>query len=577
MAADKKDTIYIDIDDEITGIIDKLRNSDGKVVALVLPKRATTFQSIVNMKLLKRAADADKKNLVLITSEASLMPLAGAAGVHVAKTLNSKPEIPAGPDDEDDAEETIDEAGEELPDETAAEAAAAASVGALAGAAAAKKAGDDDMETVELDNSDPAESAAKPKTKSFAPPKGGKKGKKDSKLKVPDFNKFRLLLIVGAVALVALIIFGYLAIKVWPKATITIDTNATTFDTNLDLNLSTTATELNEEERILPAKRAEQQKTYTQEIATTGQKNNGNKASGTVTITNCERVDGEINLAAGTGITSGGNTFITQQSVTIPESKFSGGSNTCRGDTGKASVNVIAQSAGTASNGANSFSVPGRPGLSGNGSTSGGTDNIVRVVNQNDINNAQSRINSDDKGVKSDLEDQLKDADYYPIPATYNTGTPAVNLSAKPGQVADSVTVTQTITYSMFGVKEKDLKKVVNNEIEAGIDTNEQSILDDGISSANFTMSSSSSNSAQVAMQGKATVGPELDIANIRRESMGKKSPEIKQMFNDNPDITNVEVKLSPFWVSSVPNNEKKVIVKIAKPASSSNSNSSND
>ncbi len=30
MAATDKDTIYIDIDDEITGIIDKLRNSEGK-------------------------------------------------------------------------------------------------------------------------------------------------------------------------------------------------------------------------------------------------------------------------------------------------------------------------------------------------------------------------------------------------------------------------------------------------------------------------------------------------------------------------------------------------------------------
>ncbi|HZL07920.1 MAG TPA: hypothetical protein VFC50_01875, partial [Candidatus Dormibacteraeota bacterium] len=83
MAAKDKDTIYIDIDDEITGIIDKLKVSEGKVVALVLPKRASVFQSIVNMKLLKRAADSDKKNLVLITTETGLLPLAGAAGVHV--------------------------------------------------------------------------------------------------------------------------------------------------------------------------------------------------------------------------------------------------------------------------------------------------------------------------------------------------------------------------------------------------------------------------------------------------------------------------------------------------------------
>ena len=41
--ADSKDTIYIDIDDEITGIIDKVRGSSSKVTALVLPKRAGVF------------------------------------------------------------------------------------------------------------------------------------------------------------------------------------------------------------------------------------------------------------------------------------------------------------------------------------------------------------------------------------------------------------------------------------------------------------------------------------------------------------------------------------------------------
>src|SRR3954463_11361384 len=109
MASPDQDTIYIDIDDEITGIIDKLKGSKGKVVALVLPKRAAVFQSIVNMKLLKRAADGSDKHLVLITSEAGLLPLAGAAGVHVAKTLTSKPEIPASPQQIDDTEETVQE------------------------------------------------------------------------------------------------------------------------------------------------------------------------------------------------------------------------------------------------------------------------------------------------------------------------------------------------------------------------------------------------------------------------------------------------------------------------------------
>ena len=97
MAEASKDTIYIDIDDDITSIIDKVTQSKNKIVALVLPKRATALQSIVNMKLLKRSGDSNKKKLVLITSEAGLLPLAGAVQLYVAKTLQSKPDIPKAP------------------------------------------------------------------------------------------------------------------------------------------------------------------------------------------------------------------------------------------------------------------------------------------------------------------------------------------------------------------------------------------------------------------------------------------------------------------------------------------------
>src|ERR1700748_992884 len=86
-----KEKIYVDVDDEITAIIDKVDTAKGKVVALVLPKRCPVLQSVVNMKLLKRTADNNGKNLVLITNEAGLMPLAGATGLYVASTPTSRP------------------------------------------------------------------------------------------------------------------------------------------------------------------------------------------------------------------------------------------------------------------------------------------------------------------------------------------------------------------------------------------------------------------------------------------------------------------------------------------------------
>ena len=49
------------------------------------------------------------KNLVLVTSEAGLMPLAGSVGLYVADSPNSKPVIPPAPAGPSDEPEDIDE------------------------------------------------------------------------------------------------------------------------------------------------------------------------------------------------------------------------------------------------------------------------------------------------------------------------------------------------------------------------------------------------------------------------------------------------------------------------------------
>ena len=58
-----KAVIYIDTEDDITAIIDRVKESKSDIVALVPPKRIGVLQSIVNLKLLKRAAASSKKRL----------------------------------------------------------------------------------------------------------------------------------------------------------------------------------------------------------------------------------------------------------------------------------------------------------------------------------------------------------------------------------------------------------------------------------------------------------------------------------------------------------------------------------
>ena len=108
-----KDVIYIDIEDDITGIIGKVKASKEKIVALVPPKRVGVLQSAVNLKLLTKGAQSAGKRVVLITNEHSLITLAAGVKMPVAKNLQSKPEIPQLEALESDADEIIN--GADLP------------------------------------------------------------------------------------------------------------------------------------------------------------------------------------------------------------------------------------------------------------------------------------------------------------------------------------------------------------------------------------------------------------------------------------------------------------------------------
>lgn len=79
----KKKVIYVEIDDEVTDIYDKLSSVRAKHVYIVLPKRAIFFQSIVNLKILKRKADDTDKIIYFITNDKNGIHLAGQIGIEV--------------------------------------------------------------------------------------------------------------------------------------------------------------------------------------------------------------------------------------------------------------------------------------------------------------------------------------------------------------------------------------------------------------------------------------------------------------------------------------------------------------
>lgn len=75
-----KKVIYIEIDEEITSIYDRVKRVKQKDIYLVIPRKSILFQSVVNLKILNSKLKQNKKNLIIITTD--------RMGRHLAEQLN---------------------------------------------------------------------------------------------------------------------------------------------------------------------------------------------------------------------------------------------------------------------------------------------------------------------------------------------------------------------------------------------------------------------------------------------------------------------------------------------------------
>jgi hypothetical protein len=557
-----KDTIYIDVDDEITAIIDKVRGSHEKIVALVLPKRATVLQSIVNMKLLKRTADESKKHLVLITSETGLMPLAGNVGIYVAKSLQSKPEVPSGPmaaHDNEDQEEAVSMADELDSSKPVGE-------HMRHTPASVVRPSVDDDQPIELDNTTPASTGPVVGHGSAEAAKKAKKGGK--KFNIPDFNKFRVWGIIAGVAVVVFIVMWYFAFVVMPRASISVKTDSTALQESFEVSLNTSVTKLDIEDNIVPAQSQQTQKTVTQQAEATGQVDKGSKASGSVKMTarRCGSVGFSDPVPAGTGLTSNGLTFVTTEATSFSNNgSVSGG---CIVFAATKNTAIVAQNNGANYNVSGDFSVVGRSDISATGSASGGTSNIVKVVSQSDVDTLKQKITTQDTtAIKRELQQGLTGKGLYAIDGSFSNAEPEVITNVKVGDEAPTVTLTQKTTYTMLGAKQDDLKKIIASAVDDKIDKNKQQILDYGLDKATFKLQNQRGATTLVTMDVTAIAGTDIDLEEIKTQVAGKKSNDAQEIIGKYPGVTEVSVDYSPFWVSSIPKKASKINITVEKPS----------
>ncbi len=537
-----KDTIYIDIEDDITSIIEKVKSSPAKVVALVPPKGNAVMQSVVNLKLLKRASDTSGKQTVIVTSNQALQALSGGLGLYVAKNLQSKPMLPS------DSEADV------LPDEDV-------EVSDPAGALDTEEAGED-VEDLELTDDELAELESEDGTGSVSLADATKKSAKaDKKKKVPNFDSFRKKLLIGGaifvvVLLVLVLVFGR------AKAKVVIRAETTPVDVQFDATVDTSLAQSDPAAAKIKALPQEQKKTITQSFTPTGQKDLGTKASGTMKFINCNKDDKLSDtvrtVPAGTGVSSGGKTFITGSSVQVEPSSYVG--NTCSANKQSSSVDVTAQNAGDSFNlSSRDYTVSGFSSMTGKGSQmTGGTSRIVKVVTQDDINKATEQMKQQDTAaVKVELTKAFPGGT---MALDDSFAVTLANVASEPGvdQEANEARLTAEATYSILGIKEDDLSNAMNlNVVSQMTNPSQQSVYDNGFKTVKMTRVSGNATSAVYTVESTAQYGPEFDTAALAEDIAGDKVGEARSTLQSLPGVKSVEIDLSPFWSSTLPNADR--------------------
>ena len=562
-----KDVIYIEPEDDITDIITKIENSKEKILALVPPKKAGVFRSIVNIKLIAKAGVNAGKTIVLVTTDQSIIKLAAATRLPVTKDLQSAPAIPKV-DESIKAETTsVDEvlaADGGQTEESVAE-----------DLESEKEAKPKKVVVKDLKESEDATNVDKD-DKNDKDDKKSDKDKKKSKMS-PKKRKIIIGSAIGGGLLFILILVW--AFKIAPAATVTVAIRTTT--TNFSEN-ATFTTKMSEENASQGKFYLEEKKVETKVEASfeaTGSKNVGEKAKGELIVYQYFKERGNIAIEKGASFTNSELTFVADDDTTLSWDGKDFDKCLNKGDQSSlfyygcrvfAKIAVTAAEPGTQYNLApveTGWSTTANVYVYNESAMAGGTTKSITVVTQADIDEALAKIvegnTTAQASRKTKLLSTIEDGTFI-IDSSYKQttsdpkSTPAVGEEVKPNEKA---TLAVTVTDSVYTVDKTKVEEFIAEKAKLAENYKIYEMNDPFIE--NFT-------EVDDIYVGKIKTsyvsGPKVTendiIETIRGKGLGEARADLLNKFSG-IDSNKTKIEVSHPWVFSVPSEATKITVRI--------------
>ena len=556
--------IYLEPDDDITGVISRIKETDANQVGLVIPRGGAIAQSIINLKILKREVKAAKKEVSLVTTDKISKNLASQVGItvygssneaKVARPISERPAIvPPTIETKEQVADTIGPDGFKVNRYNREE-----NVGGVRTVEPEEKAERAEKREIESETMEPVRKDPKPVIRE---PETNIKTKKPKKIG----SKKKAILVVGSVALITAIVLSYVFL---PSATATIILETLDLESTSEIVIDKNYNKENSEEFVILGSEVEVEKDSAKEFAASGVKDVGEKTKAEITFYNDYGSEPQI-VAAGTVVTAKGKSFTLDETISVPGFilvSYPPLVTEPGTTTGKITANEPGVEYNIDSANFSIYSLSGTKSEKIYGQSasalSGGTSKKVTVISEDDMNNAKASIQVElEEAAKVEILEQAGE-DSKLISSTFRSEEVSSNSSKNVDEEAATFTLTKEIRTTAITFSESKLREMVitKNEVDLG---DGKALINSEDAEITYEVISFDEENGKVSLSVKFSgkVGEKIDEGAVKDQITNTKFGEAVQKIKAIEGVEDLELEIWPTILARTPLIKQRITIK---------------
>lgn len=551
-------TIYINLEDDVTKVINQLKREKSSEAVLVFPKRSFIFSDSINLRLLKKQIDMLGKKVSILTMDERGQMYAQEAGFdlkHLPKSVRNNsfsdirrrtapvPETVAPPIEVEEPPAFLKKKKKVPASIIFTNSRAEAPVKSRPTSKVTSKTLEPLM-------------PARAKDNVFLPPS-------TKPHNAPRRKSYRAY-VVGAIALVLIVVL-LLVLVVLPSANVVVYANTQSVARDIDIIADVNAKNVDSSKLTIPAVAVSESHTIAEDFQANGKKELGSKAEGRVALYNLTGTPMALK-AATTTLTVGSKAYVfkADQANVVPLTSAADDSNATVADIiateGGEGYNIPAGTRMEVNNQAFG-SQPQRLYAKTISQVIGGNSRFVTVISQQDLADAQSKLI---KKVVEGINANLANRNVKLVDGAYAVNIESL-ISDKPeGTEAQNFRIELKVNISGLAFDETGLKNMIRQRLLSSLGSGKtlQGIEQDKVIYQIKNLDAQSG-LMQLALHYESTAKPNIEASNLVSKLAGKSKEEASDLILSNPDVDKVEITVQPAWQSALPRFGSKINLEV--------------